>query len=277
MNNEKFRPESLEENSKIMESGKDNKIEERGAPENQELRALLEREAKALESFFGKKIDVPPLPAEITPEKYAEFKEKGFEMHYLPVEKIDEETEVPGWKTLPHGWFFEEIKRGNLPYDVLTLPGAWIAIDKRNKPEYERGNQVYENDVFSPALEKLRKDGFISDYKLKGSRFNITYNELHKPEVNDALAKALGVSAGELRLPRAVEWNYLGNAFYSQWNEPRGGDYPITECFEDLYKNNEGHLSGGETDLSYIHWDGVNDRGDDLGFRPIIIFHGGSE
>ena len=244
-----------------------------------EFAELMNREREALKKFFGFEIEVPPLPPEITPEKYKEWKEKGLELHYLPPIEMKEDSNFPGWKQKPgkkftpgqqYGIeFFEAIKKGELPADAAKLSGAWTLIDTRRKPQYSNGDQRYDDDVLEPVLEKLRKKKLIGDFEGKGSRFNISSYALEKPAVREALAKALGIPVEAFHLPRVIDNNYLVNAFYPEW-----GETDSSEWFEDVYQSNE-RLFGGDSDyggLSIVNWLDADDRDDFIGFRPLGRF-----
>lgn len=250
------------------------------AVEHPEFRKLIGRETKMIKEFFGYRIETPTLPQEITPERYHEWKEKGFELHYLPPVEMTEDKEYPGWKKKPGKKyagvgmdFWGAIKKGYLSADTAKLPSSWILIDGRNKPDrYKAGEWEYKNDILATVLKQLREDKLTEDYKDKDSRFNISWDELHRPEVKEAIAQALGVESKNLRLPRAIEWNYLGNAFYHQWD--RGDSW---EWFEDVNKGlPSGRLLGGSPrsgGLSWVASKPSNQRGDQLGFRPLVVFH----
>jgi len=47
-------------------------------------RKLIEAEKHKLEVFFGRSIDVPPLPDEIMPGQIEQWEKQGLELHYLP-------------------------------------------------------------------------------------------------------------------------------------------------------------------------------------------------
>ena len=244
-----------------------------------EFRELIDREKEKLKEFFGEEIEVPPLPSEITPKRYEEWKEKGLELHYLPPVEMKEDSDFPGWEKkpgkrhTPHAqWgieFFDAIKNGDLPADAATLSGAWTLIDTRRKPQYNSANQRYEDDPLGPVLEALRKKNFIADFKVKGSRYDISPEEFEKPEVRAALAEALGIPVEALHLPRAIDYNYIGNAFYPEW-----GETDTYEWFEDVYKGQH-RLYGGDSDgggLSHVSWIGAASRYASIGFRPLGRF-----
>jgi len=145
-----------------------------------------------------------------------------------------------------------------------------MLIDGREKPQYQDGKQTYENDILAETLEDLRKKKVITDFEVKGSRFNISWDELHKPEVKKAIAEALDVPEESLRLPRAIEWNYLGNAYHPKWGETN-----TWEWFEDSYQKGTGRLGGGNSGgggLSSVLWGDPSGRSDSLGFRPQVVF-----
>ncbi len=239
-------------------------------PETMEFRELLDRETESLRNFFGYDIEVPSLPEEVTAERYEKWKEMGFELHYLPAEEMKKDRELPGWKKKPGDWFYGKIKDKEVDADSATLPAAWILTDTREKPNYQDGKQMYKDDVLGETLEDLRKKKVITAFEVKGSRFKISWDELHKPEVKKAIAEALDVPEEYLRLPRAIEWNYLGNAHHPTW-----GDTDTWEWFEDSYQKGAGRLVGGSSrsgGLSYVDWTDPGVRGDSLGFRPQVVF-----
>ena len=254
------------------------------AAETQEaFQELIERERSSLREFFGKDIDVPALPDSITAEQYERWKEMKFELHYLPDEEMSDNKKYPGWKKKPgkkyspnKEWgieFLDEAaaSKNGLSPDNLKLPGKWILVDTREKPAYQDGNQKYPDDAeLGAAIKELRDRGVIQNFKHPDSRFNISWDEMHKPEVRAKLAELLGVDPEQVRLPRAAEWNFLGNAHYPKW-----GDTNTWERFEDSYQQGSRRLAGGDSDgggLSDVGWaapDGRDDRG---GFRPLIAF-----
>ncbi len=129
---------------------------------------------------------------------------------------------------------------------------------------------MYENDPLASILADLRKRKIIQDFQVKNSRFNVSHNELHKPEVKEAIAEALGVKPENIRLPRVIEWNYIGNAFHNEW-----GNTNTWEWFEDDYMNGQRRLYGGLSEnggLSSVNWFGPDYRHGNLGFRPLVVF-----
>lgn len=253
---------------KVLDEAKKEKGKTRS--ETLEFRELIERESESLHNFFGYDIEVPPLSEEITPERYEKWKEMGFELHYLPAEEMKKDRKLPGWKKKPDDWFYGKIENKEVDADSATLSASWILVDTREKPQYQDGKQKYADDVIAETLEDLRKRKVITDFKVKDSRFNISWDELNKPEVRKAIAEALDVPQESLRLPRAIEWNYLGNIYYPKW-----GDTDTWEWFEDSYQKGQGRLDGGYSrygGLSYVGWNDPVGRFVSLGFRPQVVF-----
>lgn len=244
-----------------MEKGK-----ERG-----EFSELVTREQEKLREFFGKEIEVPPLPEEITAEKYELWKELGFDLHYLPDEDLVKDRDLPGWEKKPKDWFYDQISEGKISADAVKLTNAWVLIDSRAKPQYDNGNQMYENDdKIGNVLKKLRQQGMIENHKKADSRFNISWDELNRVGVKAALAKLLGVDPENLRLPRTIEWNYLGNAFHKEWGETNAWEW-----FEDSYDKGRARLIGGNSvvgGLSSMDRGTPVHRYGSLGFRPLVVF-----
>ena len=245
--------------------------EEKSKEARKEFAELINREQKKLREFFGYGIDVPPLPEDITPEQYEKWKELGFELHYLPEEDLTKERDLPGWKKKPEDWFYDKIQEGKISEDATKLPGAWILADSREKPQYNDGDQTYEDDEkIGKVLKKLRANGAIKDFKKEDSRFNISWDELNKTEMKEALAEILNTDPQNLRLPRAIEWNYLGNAFYERW-----GKTSTWEWFEDEYDKGWFRLHSGLAGLGSLSGVGCHGpvfRVDALGFRPLVVF-----
>jgi len=234
---------------------------------------IIEPERRKLKEFFGQEILVPPLPAEITPERLKKWQEQGFELHYFPDIEMKQDADFPLWKKKPMDWFYDEIKKGNIEQSAMRLPGCWVLMEARQKPAYDQGNQMYANDPFAKTLAELRKQGLIQQYepvKNPQSRFGISAEELENPQVKQALAKVLGVKPEQISCPRAIEFNFFGNAFH-----PELGDTTTWEWFSDLYDKGRRRLRGGHRaygGLSDVNWGNPVGRGEDRGFRSLVRF-----
>ena len=233
---------------------------------------LIATEKQSLEAFFGQVIDIPPIPAEITKEKIAHWESLGFKLRYLPAMDMSKSQNYPGWKTKPETWFYEQITKGNLVANGQTLTAGWVLVDASPKPAYDNGEQMYKDDPFATAITKLRQAGVIEDYKLPGSRFNISADELAKPELKIALAKVLAIDPAQLSYLRAIEFNILGNAFYPEWGETDTWEWFEDQGIKDLSGRRLGGGDSGSGGLSRVSYDSSGGRCDYLGFRPLVRF-----
>jgi hypothetical protein len=231
---------------------------------------LIKAEMKKLEEFFGYEIPVPGLPKTVDLKRYEEWQNLGFEIHFLPKENMNPNRELPGWIIPPNDTYFEKI---NNSYE---LDGKWILIESRDKPDIDienEGMQEYPNDPFAEKIKDLRAKGILRQHPNPRSRSNISYYDLNKPVIIQAFAEILKADPDSIRLPRAIEWNYLGNAFYPEWGQSETWEY-FKEKFEDEAGRMQvlcgGDISdGGLFDVSYIDEDDNLNRS---GFRLLIDF-----
>ncbi|MFN3301868.1 MAG: hypothetical protein ACK413_02495 [Patescibacteria group bacterium] len=241
--------------------------------------SFLKKEEEILSNFFGKKINLPW--PKFSSEIFLKFSQLGFDLHFLPKIELSEEKNFPGWKEKPKKNFFNLIKEGKLPADAASLFGNWIFIDARQKPQknnwwitkddilviilrkifhfdfkkhYQKNNrQLYENDFLLPIL---KENGF-------SSRFSLSWREIEE-SIKPEAAKLLKIPLEKIRLPRFIEWNFLGNAFYPQW-----GKTSTWEWFDDRLTTGE-CLSGGYQSLNILGWDSPDYWSSILGFRFLI-------
>lgn len=234
------------------------------------FRDLIKIEKIKLKEFFGYDIDVPKIPKEITIERLEKWQKQGLELHYLPDINMTEDKDFPGWSKgkRPEN-LYQYIKNGKVDKDATNLPGKWVLIDVRAKPQYDDGNQMYDNDILGPVIKELREKGLIYDCKQKDSRAYISWDDLNKDEVKKAFAKVLDAKPENIRLPRAIEWNVLGNLHHGDW-----GKTNTWEWFEDKHGSGN-RLFGGLSDyggLMCVDSDSSGFGSDDLGFRPLVCF-----
>lgn len=216
---------------------------------------LVVREKDSLRTFFGKEINVPPLPAEITAERYERWKDMGMDIHYLPAEDMRADRTYPGLPVPRVHWqprTDASGKQEEAPTNI-KLPGAWVLIDTHDIPsvKYDEGKlPQYEDDPLANSIANLRKQGVIRVITGKegGSRFLVSKEELQKSEVKREFAQVLGVTPDQLRLPRQVEMDVLQHMHY-----PGLHYWPAGEWHEDY-----GAFSMG--------------RHHTVGFRPIVVF-----
>ncbi|MBU1870652.1 hypothetical protein KKF17_00795 [Patescibacteria group bacterium] len=227
---------------------------------------LIKKETRALETFFGSNVEVSKLPAKVTVEKIKYWEEIGMKLHYLPPIEMTAEKEFPGWKKKPENFFYKAIKDKSITADSAQLSGNWVLIDSRAKPKYKG---MYNKDILGPAIKDLRAKGVIRDFEVKDSRFNISADELAKPEVIAVFVKALNIDSKDLRLPREVEANFISNAYYPEWGETN-----TSEWTQDEYAGGN-RLYSGCSDvggLSSVNYRLSDNHYSNIGFRLLVVF-----
>ncbi|MBU0999692.1 hypothetical protein KKG24_05355, partial [Patescibacteria group bacterium] len=235
---------------------------------------LRVQESKKLSAFFEKTIDVPPLPAEITPDRLANWEKLGFELHYFPAEDMTKDRNLKAWKKKPNDWFYEQIASGEIPSNATQLPEGWFVVDGRQKPDYADGNQMYDNDPLASALGELNNLGIISQTKSDGktelnpaSRFGLKPTDFEKPKVIAALANALGFAPAQFSLTETISWNVLANIHHPEWGGTNTYEWQKEE-FGSGKRLLSGHSDFGGA--SSVDWYGNADDG--VGFRPLGRF-----
>ncbi|MEI8360928.1 MAG: hypothetical protein WCG01_02275 [bacterium] len=230
------------------------------------FRELIKSEKQKLEAFFGMPIEVPKLPEEITVKQAEKWKEQGFELHYLPEIEMSQDKDYPGWRERPKKWFYDCMLDGKISITSDELKSGWVLIDGRQKPSQK---MQYENDILAESLALLRQDGVIDDFEKKDSRFGIIAKELEKIEVRETLASVLKVQADKMTLPRAIDFNVLGNIHHQEW-----GTTTNYEWFSDIYDGGYRLYGGISVDggLSHVNYYPESRRDNTMGFRPMVRF-----
>lgn len=224
---------------------------------------LRKRESEKLSSFFEKTVDVPPLPAEITPERLENWEKLGMELHYFPAEDMTKDRKLKAWKKRPDGWFYDQIKNGEIPASASQLPEGWFVIDGRQKPAYTDGTQMYDKDVLAPVLTDLKRKGIIK----RETRFSLHPEDFEKPGVVAALAKALDIAQAEFSLPETIVWNIIANIHHPEW-----GTTNTYEWLREKAGSGRRLISGSSSygGASSVGWGGEPRAG--VGFRPLGRF-----
>lgn len=213
---------------------------------------LVKSESEAWRTFLGKDVDVPPVPQELL-EAQQRAQEKGIttlEAHYLPAMKLGvrggkggkipvKPIDAPGWATKPNDWFWEQATEGKVDDSAISLDGNWVLIDKTPKPQYDNGRQSYESDTLAPLMARLRDEEKIEGSPTPTSRFSTSWNELDQKALPE-LAHELGVRDDQVRLPKAIEFNVLGNMHHKEW-----GETTTWEWFEDKFGSDRRLVGGG--------------------------------
>lgn len=238
---------------------------------------ILKREKAAIAGFFEKDILVPKIPKWIN-DGIIQFWEKNlFDLHYLPDISLTENRDLSLWQDRPSKTFYQKIKEGKLSKKSSNLGGKWILIDSRDKPA-KKVPWITSKDIsflkifgLTPALylKRMGKQQFNKEYLLDelseidcGSRFCLTINNIEN--LKPAILRFLNINGKVVRLPRFIEYNYLGNVYYPQWETTE-----TWEWFEDIYDKDQ-HLAGGSKSAGIIGWEPDNFWSTILTFRPLI-------
>ncbi|HEU0050870.1 MAG TPA: hypothetical protein VFQ60_02315 [Patescibacteria group bacterium] len=232
---------------------------------------IIALESQALRAFFGKEIPVPSIPQEITVERLKKWREQGFELHYLPEADLgrvnhqlnESETtlefkDTPGWKKKLVYW--GKNSTPPLPSNFLKLRAGWVLIETR---QYSEAINAYENDVFGPAIKRLRMRGVVLNFSEETRKW-FSYKDLKKPAVQLAFAEILGVDVEQIRLPEQMEVNVLGN-IHAYWKNPGLLEWrDLTGSYDQNYS-----IAGSIGGFALMRTD-TSDEG--LGFRLMVRF-----
>ncbi|HWQ99944.1 MAG TPA: AAA family ATPase [Candidatus Methylomirabilis sp.] len=230
---------------------------------SEKVRELREQESRKLSAFFEKTIDVPPLPAEITPDRLENWEKLGLELHYFPAEDMTNDRKLKAWTKKPNGWFYDQIANGQLPSSATQLPEGWFVVDGRKKPAYTNGDQIYDNDPLAPVLAELNLRGLIASK----TRFSLHPTDFDRPEVMQALAEAIDLDPDQCTPTEEIVWNVLANIHHPEWG--------MTDTYEwqkESMTSGERLLSGGSSFGGATDVDARDRADDDVGFRPLGRF-----
>ncbi len=241
--------------------------------------SIIQEEKKIINKIFPLNgFDVPDLPTWVDEALLSYWHENLFGLHCLPKILIDEKINLPADYERPGKYFLRQIQKNNIPAASQWLPGKWILVDARDKPEQK---VPWINGYDMKLLEKLglrpknyfkkwqrqqHRQEYLGDIlrnKGFGSRFCLSVNDIEeiKPFIHNFLK--LPASA-KVRLPTLIEYNYLGNIFYKQW-----ATTSTWEWFEDKFKNQQ-NLAGGSDSLGCCGSDPLDFWSTILSFRPLV-------
>lgn len=161
---------------------------------------------------------------------------------------------------------------GRISEDATKLEDVLIAIDSTQKPDYNNGRQLYQNDPFAPLLERLRKERKIQVPRglihiPKTSRFGISPDELTEHAL-PAISEMLEVDSNQVRLPKEIEVNVIGNRSHPEW-----GQTNTMEWVQDKFEDGRRLIGGGSGSggLACVVCDWHVNRLDFFGFRPLVV------
>lgn len=252
-------------------------LEEEKAPWKDEVYA---RERELIQGFFGIELPISHIPTEITEARLEAWKEQGMGLHFLPDVTLDRSQKFPGWKTRPYEWFYERAEVGDVldfdeegalvpTEDPTNLGGKWILVDERPKPA--DNGEVYPDDFLEDTIRRMREQGILDQNKdlNQGTRFFTSWTEWNNL-IRPAAAELLGVKPNQVRLPRVMEYSYLGNLLHPEWGKTDTWEWLQEACGGGKYRMRGGHSFAGG--LSIVYWRGPSGHGTDRGFRPTVDF-----
>lgn len=256
------------------------------APERQRETVEMSQEQNAWSDVLGTNVEVPPLPAEVTPEVQRNLERLGFELRYIPKldmgtldelkrngqEKFLDEIQhrYPNWRryeTLSseqredhrvgrnlEEWFWGLAKDGRMEFPQLS--GNWVAVETMPKPSY---GETYAK---TPVGEGLGLE----------DRFNVSWDDAHQAiETHKReLLGEIGLSSSkEVRMLEAVEWNLLANR--EGWGSTNTYEWTNTEARDG---GDPGRVIVGYSDVggaAGASWDHPSHSDDYLGFRVAVV------
>lgn len=145
-----------------------------------------------------------------------------------------------------------------------SLPGRWVVVEVRPKPDWDDPNGYGPDDKMAEILELA-------------TRFGTSWNTPHGGRLN-ILATALGLSPNSVRLPTAEEANFVGNLFLLANRAvgttlPNLGSSRSWEWCENSYGFGNrlvfGNSEGGG--LAAVDWFWRSDTHHNLGFRVLAV------
>jgi len=243
-------------------------------------------EQNAWQEVLGTNVEVPPLPAVVTPEVKRNLERLGFELRYIP--KLDMDTlddlkrkgedkflddlqrRYPNWRryeTLSdteredpavtrnlEQWFWGLAKEDRM--DFPSMPGRWIAVETMPKPSY---GDTYAK---TPVGEGLGLE----------DRFNVSWddaNQAIQTHKGDLLTEAGLPASMDVRMLEAVEWNMLANR--EGWGSTNTYEWTNTEARADgdPVRVFVGSSVGGGA--AYARWHRPSHSDALVGFRVAVV------
>ena len=156
----------------------------------------------------------------------------------------------------------------------MCLSGPiWAAMEAVQKPPYDGGRQLYENDPLASMLEGLRERGNIevSEWCRRipaVSRFGVSPLELER-HVYPLFARNAGVDQSQVG-NSYVAFLYRGNTAHPEWGKTNTAEWFTKDKLRDGRRLLGGRSDfGGHGDVGDWY---VGDHHGDVGFRLRVVF-----
>lgn len=232
-----------------------------------------------LRGFFGRDMEIAEPPQELFSdvEKLAEIGIRVstpdiYATPYFEFKRNMGKDDISGWTVRPQAYFWDLIDDGNLSKDAATLQAAWhIDLDPKGKPEYENGQQMYEDDYLAKYMARMRNAKLIdgSEDSPEGTRFLASPDQI-EGVIIPVFTVITGVE-GEVNYKSYMGYNFRGNEAHPEWGKTR-----TAEWFRDkVGKNGAFRLFGGYSGLgglADVHDWRSDLRFDYVGFSLEIVY-----
>lgn len=236
---------------------------------------LLNTQVQIVENFRGREI-FPEPPKELS-EFIERTSEKGytFQPYLIPSISFTQDAQYPGLFHKPSQYFYDLIRRGVLLQDATRLPGpVWAAMETLQKPNYDGGKQLYENDPLAPDLEHLREMGKIEvpDWCLHVpaiSRFGVSALELER-YIHPPFTQKFHLEESQMGVAY-LEYVYFGNTAHEELGKTNTAEW----FTKDKLLRDASRLIGGDSDhggLSYVYDWHADAHSGVVGFRLGVVF-----
>jgi hypothetical protein len=222
---------------------------------------ILIRECQCHRDFFGREFNLAEFEKTLRSygrKKIRMWQKLGLEPHFLPEVSMMAGDDYPGWQVKPEQWFFKKQLEGKMFLNIggqltkittIELAGVSVLVDTRLKPNYDNGEQVYENDnLLGSIIKQLRKEKKIAwyDYGQQASRFGVSSDEWESG-IKPALARKLDLNTNQLRLELAIEANVVPQ-LYPHMSRKNDGKTNTWAWYEEFFEDRAGRLFGGGSD-----------------------------
>lgn len=223
---------------------------------------IRERETKAVKEYFG--LEIKPKDLKLSSESVNRLKDLGLGIHFLP------EVNYKDFPKKSLSDFFLKLSRNKkLKEESLRLKSGWVLIEEKARIPSKK-LWVWNNKLFE-LLDALGFDlrnllGLSPELDFTGwnnfqERIGITRAEIEEdvlPDLNRS------TSFGEVRLPRYLEYVYLGKHFYNNWGSVRRWDWLKDKTREGKF------LAAGYEKVSTLGIDPPNRWSTILGYRLLV-------
>lgn len=216
---------------------------------------------------------VRPKPQSITEEMLRVWKQKGFDLHYIP--SIDLENNNEFTISEKNMLLLKETKSSAQAY---SCPGRWILLEQkklgRSKAPWISAQEVYFLSLLGINVKKWLQrrtrvygdiDPLAETLTKYGHHSRFCMNILEVKELFAEMPKFLTLpDRAHVRLLHYVEYCYLCKNFYPEWSQTK-----TWEWLEDTREDGQ-HLATGYKTWNIIGYDPINYWSTILGFRVVV-------